>query len=44
MQIFCNATVNILLILDHGYIRISNLVVTISFEALFFNRNIPYFF
>ena len=33
------ATVDILIILDHGFIRISNLVVT-----LFFNRNIPYFF
>ena len=38
------STVNILIILDHGFIRVSNLVVTISFGALFFNRNIPYFF
>ena len=38
------STVNILIISDHGFIRISNLVVTISFGALFFNRNIPYFF
>ena len=44
MQIFCNATVNILLILDHGYIRISNMLISISFGAFFFNRNIPYFF
>ena len=38
------ATVNIWIILDHGFIRISNLVVTISFGALFFNRTFPCFF
>ena len=37
-------TVNILIILDHGFIRILNLVVTMSFNALFLNRNIPYLF
>ena len=37
-DLFCNS--QHLIILDHDFIRISNLAVTISFGALFFNRNI----